>query len=63
MVASFSEVLASLLEDLVEGLTKAHFLDYGKLYALTDLAKEEFVQWARELGASAADVEVWAQGR
>ena len=48
--------------DPVEGLSKAHFLDYGKLYALTDLAMEEFVQWARELGADAADVEVWAQG-
>ena len=46
----------------MEGLSKAHFLDYGKLYALTDLATEEFVQWARELGASVADVEVWAQG-
>ena len=62
MVASFPEVLASLPGDLVEGLGKAHFLDYGRLYALADLAEEEFVQWARELGASAADVEVWAQG-
>ena len=62
MVAFFSEVLASLPGDLVEGLSKAHFLDYVKFYALTDLAKEEFVQWARELGAGAADVEVCAQG-
>ena len=35
MVASFSEVLASLPRHLVEGLSKAHFLDCGKLYALT----------------------------
>ena len=27
-----------------------------------DRQREEFAQWARELGASAADVEVWAQG-
>ena len=49
MVASFSEVLASLPVDLVEGLSKAHFLDHGELCALADLAMEEFVQWAREL--------------
>ena len=61
MVASFPEVLASLPADLVEGLGKAHFLDYGRLYALAHLAEEEFVQWARGVGCQSRR-RVWAQG-